>query len=430
MGRFLPLRSDAVLEHLRQTDSEIYDAVLKEVGRQHEKLEMIASENFVSEAVLEAMGTPLTNKYAEGYPGKRYYGGCEFVDIAESLAIERAKKLFGADHANVQPHSGSGANMASYFALLKPGAKIMGLDLAQGGHLTHGSPVNFSGNLFEFHSYGVNRETETINLDEFKKKVEDVRPELVVFGASAYPRTLQFEKMDEIARGVGAKTMSDIAHIAGMVAVGLHPSPVPCCDVVTTTTHKTLRGPRGGLILCKEEYAKDVNKQIFPGNQGGPLMHVIAAKAVAFHEALQPSFREYQQRILDNAKALENAFKQRDIRMIAGGTDTHLLLLDVGHNGVTGKDAEIALDHACITCNKNMIPFDPQKPFVTSGIRLGSPALSSRGMGPGEMKIVADCIADVLESKLDSAVIEKTRKQVLELVEQFPLYPDWRKLRA
>ncbi|MDP8244193.1 MAG: serine hydroxymethyltransferase [Candidatus Hinthialibacter antarcticus] len=414
-----------MLENLRSTDPEVFSSILDEANRQHSKLELIASENFTSEAVMEAMGTPLTNKYAEGYPGKRYYGGCEHVDVVETLAIERAKKLFNAEHANVQPHSGSGANLASYFALVAPGSKIMGLDLAQGGHLTHGSPVNFSGNLYEFHSYGVSKETEQIDLDEFRKQVEEVKPALVVFGASAYSRTLDFAAMAEIARSVGAKTMADIAHIAGLVAVGLHPSPVEHCDVVTTTTHKTLRGPRGGMILCKEQYKKDINKQIFPGSQGGPLMHVIAAKAVAFHEALKPSFKEYQQRILNNAKAMEEAFKERNIRLIAGGTDTHLLLLDVSHNGLTGKASEHALDSAWLTCNKNMIPYDKEKPFVTSGIRLGTPALTSRGMGVEEMKTVANCIADILESKLDETVIKNVQGKVKELTQAFPLYPQW-----
>lgn len=414
-----------MLEKLRSTDPEVFSSILDEVNRQHSKLELIASENFTSEAVLEAMGTPLTNKYAEGYPAKRYYGGCEYVDVVETLAIERAKKLFGADHANVQPHSGSGANMASYFALVPPGSKIMGLDLAQGGHLTHGSPVNFSGHLYEFHSYGVSQETEQIDLDKFRKQVEEVKPALVVFGASAYPRTLDFAAMAETARNAGAKTMADIAHIAGLVAAGLHPSPVEYCDVVTTTTHKTLRGPRGGLILCKEQYTKDINKQIFPGSQGGPLMHVIAAKAVAFHEALQPAFKAYQQQIVDNAKAMEETFKQRDIRMIAGGTDTHLILLDVGHNGLTGKASEHALDEAWLTCNKNMIPYDKEKPFVTSGIRIGTPALTSRGMGVDEMKVVANCIADILESKLDEGVIKTVQGKVQELTQAFPLYPSW-----
>lgn len=416
-----------MLDTLRIADPEIFDAVMKESARQHERLELIASENFVSEAVLEALGTPLTNKYAEGYPGKRYYGGCEFVDIAENLARERAKQVFGAEHANVQPHSGSQANMASYFALVKPGAKMLGLDLAQGGHLTHGSPVNFSGNLFEFHSYGVDRETEQIDLDVFRKRVEEIRPELVTIGASAYPRQIDFKAMDEIARSAGAKTLADIAHIAGLIAAGLHPDPIPYMDVVTTTTHKTLRGPRGGMILCKAEHAAAIDKQIFPGSQGGPLMHVIAAKAVAFHEALQPDFKAYQQRIIDNAKAMAEVFAQRDIRMISGGTDTHLLLIDVSHNGLTGKECEKALDRAYITCNKNMIPFDQNKPFVTSGIRLGAPALTSRGMGPDEMKQIAGWIADLVESKLDETVIDGVKAKVRELTEAFPLYPSWRK---
>ena len=416
-----------VLESLRNVDPEISSAVLQEINRQHQKLEMIASENFVSDAVLEAMGTPLTNKYAEGYPGKRYYGGCEFVDIAELAAIERAKRLFGADHANVQPHSGSQANMAAYLALVKPGAKMMGLDLAQGGHLTHGSPVNFSGNLFQFHSYGVNRETQQIHLDEFRRRLEEVRPEVVVLGASAYPRRLDFKVLGEIIHGVGAKALADMAHIAGLIAAGLHPDPVPHMEIVTSTTHKTLRGPRGGLILCKQEYAKAVDKQMFPGHQGGPLMHDIAAKAVAFLEALQPEFKTYQKQIIDNAKALENEFHQRTIRLISGGTDTHLLLIDVSHNGLTGKETELALDRAFITVNKNMIPFDTQKPMVTSGIRIGTPALTSRGMGTVEMRLIAGWIADILESKLNESVIESVKKKVQELVESFPLYSNWRK---
>ncbi len=417
-----------MLEQLRSVDPEIYSAILKETRRQHDKLELIASENFVSEAVLEAMGTPLTNKYAEGYPGKRYYGGCECVDIAEQLAIDRAKQLFGADNANVQPHSGSQANMASYMALIEPGSKIMGMDLSQGGHLTHGSPVNFSGRLFEVQSYGVNRETNQIEADEFRKQVEEFKPAMVILGASAYPREIDFETLGEIIHSVGAKAVADIAHIAGMVAVGLHSDPIPHMDIVTTTTHKTLRGPRGGLILCKEEYTKAVNKHIFPGSQGGPLMHVIAAKAVAFHEALQPEFKTYQQQILDNAKAMEETFRQRDIRMISGGTDNHLLLLDVGHNGLTGKATEKVLDRASITVNKNMIPFDEQTPFVTSGIRIGAPALTSRGLKQDDMKKIANWIADIIESKLDESVTESVARQVKEFVVDFPLYTRWREL--
>ncbi len=415
-----------MLDHLRHTDPEVYDAILKEANRQHQKLEMIASENFVSEAVLEAMGSPLTNKYAEGYPAKRYYGGCEFVDIPERLAIERAKQLFHCGHANVQPHSGSQANQAAYLALIKPGAKLMGLNLSQGGHLTHGSPVNFSGNLFQVASYGVHPETHRIEADEFRKAVEAFRPDLVILGASAYPRLIDFKTLGGIIHGAGAKALADIAHIAGPVAADLHPDPIPHMDVVTTTTHKTLRGPRGGMILCGEEYQKAVDKNIFPGCQGGPLMHVIAGKAVAFHEALQPDFKEYQRRILENAKALENVFKDRNVRMISGGTDNHLLLLDVGHNGLTGKEAEKALDRAYITANKNMIPFDTQSPMVTSGIRLGTPALTTRGMGTPEMVRIGNWIADILESKLEEAVIESVKRQVHELVEAFPLYPRWR----
>lgn len=414
-----------MLEHVKQSDPEIYKAILQEVHRQNDKLEMIASENFVSEAVLEAAGTPLTNKYAEGYPGKRYYGGCEYVDIAEQLAIDRAKELFKAEHANVQPHSGSQANVAAFFALIEQGAKVMGLDLSQGGHLTHGSPVNFSGNLFKVQSYGVSRDTHQIDLDDFRKKVEEYQPELVILGASAYPRTLDFEALGKIAKENGAKTVADIAHISGLVATGLHPTPIPHMDIVTTTTHKTLRGPRGGLVLCKEEHAKAVNKQLFPGNQGGPLMHVIAAKAVAFKEALQPDFKSYQQQILDNAKALEKQFHQRNVKMVSGGTDTHLLLLDVSHNGLTGKAVEKALDEASITVNKNMIPYDTQKPFVTSGIRIGTPALTSRGMGVDEMTVIANCIADLLENKLSESSIADVNKKVAELAAGFPLYPDW-----
>lgn len=416
-----------MLNNVRKQDPEVYDAITKEVNRQHEKLELIASENFTSEAVMEAVGTPLTNKYAEGYPGKRYYGGCEYVDIVEQLAIDRAKKLFGADNANVQPHSGSQANMAAYMALIKPGSKIMGLDLAQGGHLTHGSPVNFSGSLFKVQSYGVNADTHRIELDEFKKQVEAYKPDLVILGASAYPRELDFAKMAEIIKDAGAKSLADIAHIAGLVAAGLHTDPVQHMDIVTTTTHKTLRGPRGGLILSKDEHAKLVNKHIFPGSQGGPLMHVIAGKAVAFHEALQPEFKQYQQKVIDNAKAMENTFRERGIKMISDGTDNHLLLLDVGHNGLTGKDTELALDKASITVNKNMIPNDPQKPFVTSGIRIGTPALTSRGMGTEEMKIVAGLISDILESKLDDKVIEEVASKLKDLVYSFTLYPDWQK---
>lgn len=417
-----------MLEHVKQTDPDVYKAILQEVHRQNDKLEMIASENFVSEAVLEAAGTPLTNKYAEGYPNKRYYGGCEYVDIVEQLAIDRAKELYQADHANVQPHSGSQANVAAFFALVEQGARVMGLDLSQGGHLTHGSPVNFSGNLFKVESYGVSPDTHQIDLDEFRKKIEDYKPELVILGASAYPRTLDFEALGNIAKENGAKTVADIAHISGLVVTGLHPTPVPYMDIVTTTTHKTLRGPRGGLVLCKEEHAKAVNKQLFPGNQGGPLMHIIAAKAVAFKEALQPDFKAYQQQILDNAKALEKQFHQRNVKMVSGGTDTHLLLLDVSHNGLTGKEVEKALDEASITVNKNMIPFDTKSPFVTSGIRIGTPALTSRGLGADEMTVIANCIADLLESKLSESSIADVKKKVAELAAGFPLYPRWQEL--
>ncbi len=417
-----------MLEHVKQTDPEIYKAILQEVNRQNDKLEMIASENFVSEAVLEAAGTPLTNKYAEGYPGKRYYGGCEYVDVAENLARDRAKEIFKAEHANVQPHSGSQANVAAFFALIEQGAKIMGLDLSQGGHLTHGSPVNFSGNLFQVQSYGVSKDTHLIDHDTFQKQIEEYKPDLVILGASAYPRQIDFEALGKIIKESGSKALADIAHISGLVATGLHPDPVPHMDIVTTTTHKTLRGPRGGLVLCKQEHAKAVDKQLFPGNQGGPLMHIIAAKAVAFKEAMRPEFKTYQQQILDNAKALEVEFHNRNIKMVSGGTDTHLLLLDVGHNGLTGKEVEKALDKASITVNKNMIPFDTQTPFVTSGIRIGTPALTSRGMGTEEMKVIAGCIAQLLEDKLSESSIADVQKKIAELAGSFPLYTPWREL--
>jgi glycine hydroxymethyltransferase len=407
---------------LAEVDPEVARLIREETQRQAEGLELIASENFVSEAVLEAAGSTLTNKYAEGLPGKRYYGGCEVVDKIEQLAIDRAKALFGAEHANVQPHAGSQANMATYFALLRPGDRILSLSLAQGGHLTHGSPVNFSGKLFEIHHYGLDPKTERIDFDAARKLAREVKPRAVLCGASAYPRTLDFVKLREISEDVGAVMICDIAHIAGMVAVGLHPSPVPLADAVTTTTHKTLRGPRSGLILCKQQHAKAVDSNVFPGIQGGPLEHIIAAKAVAFGEALKPDFKDYQQRILDNAHALAEGLIAGGLRLVAGGTDTHLMLCDLRTKKLTGKVAEAALQKAHITTNKNMIPGDPEKPFVTSGLRLGTPALTTRGMGPGEMKTVARLILRVLEKPDDEAGIARVRGEVHELASHFPLY--------
>ncbi|MGZ6142595.1 MAG: serine hydroxymethyltransferase [Myxococcales bacterium] len=407
---------------LAEVDPEVARLIRDETQRQAEGLELIASENFVSEAVLEAQGSVLTNKYAEGLPGKRYYGGCEVVDKVEQLAIDRAKALFGAEHANVQPHAGSQANMATYFALLRPGDRILSLSLAQGGHLTHGSPVNFSGRLFEIHHYGLDPKTEQIDYAAALKLAREVRPRCILGGASAYPRTIDFVKLREIAEDVGAVMIVDIAHIAGLVAVGLHPSPVPLADAVTTTTHKTLRGPRSGLILCKQQHAKVVDSNVFPGIQGGPLEHIIAAKAVAFGEALKPEFKDYQQRILDNAQALAAGLIEGGLRLVAGGTDTHLMLCDLRPKKLTGKIAENALQKAHITTNKNMIPGDPEKPFVTSGLRLGTPAVTTRGMGPSEMKIVARLIMRVLSSPDDEAEIARVRSDVHELASHFPLY--------
>src|SRR3977135_1394880 len=389
-------------EALRAADPDIAELIEEEITRQNDGIELIASENFVSPAVMEAMGSPLTNKYAEGLPGKRYYGGCEVVDKVEQLAIDRAQGLFGAEHANVQPHAGSQANMATYFALLRPGDRIMSLSLAQGGHLTHGSPVNFSGKLFEIHHYGLDPKTELIDFDAARKMAREVRPRAVLCGASAYPRTLDFVKLREIAEEAGALMICDIAHIAGMVAVGLHPSPVPLADAVTTTTHKTLRGPRSGLILCKQQHAKAIDSNVFPGIQGGPLEHIIAAKAVAFAEALQPSFKDYQQKILDTSQALAQGLIEGGLRLVAGGTDTHLMLCDLRPKKLTGKIAETALGKAGITTKKNMIPGDPEKPFVTSGLRLGTPALTTRGMGPKDMKQVTRVIVRVLANPADA----------------------------
>ncbi|HEX8071499.1 MAG TPA: serine hydroxymethyltransferase [Pyrinomonadaceae bacterium] len=410
---------------LAEVDPVISQAVDNEVRRQAEGLELIASENFVSEAVLEAMGSVFTNKYAEGYPKKRYYGGCEWTDVVEQAAIDRAKELFGAEHANVQPHSGAQANMSVYLAAIAYGDQILGMNLSHGGHLTHGHPLNFSGLTYKVADYGVARETEQIDYDELQRLAEQHRPKLIVCGASAYPRTIDFARIGEIARSIGARVMADIAHIAGPVAAGLHPTPVPHADYVTSTTHKTLRGPRGGLILCRAEHAAEVNKKLFPGVQGGPLVHIIAAKAVAFGEALREDFKEYQRQILRNAKALAAELQAQGFRLVSGGTDNHLVLVDVflDGKGVTGKDAEKALEAAGITVNKNTIPFDTNKPFVTSGIRLGTPALTTRGMGEDEMRTVARLIAEVLHDPQSEDVRAKVTREVHELAARFPLYP-------
>lgn len=406
---------------LRQTDPEIFEAIQKELNRQRNHLELIASENIVSPAVLEATGSILTNKYAEGYPDHRYYGGCQFVDISERLAIERAKKLFGAEHANVQPHSGANANTAVYFAVLKPGDTIMGMSLAHGGHLTHGSPVNLSGKYFNIVPYGVNDEG-FIDYDEVEKIALETKPDIIVAGASAYPRTIDFKRFREIADKAGSYLMVDMAHIAGLVAAGLHPSPVPYADFVTSTTHKTLRGPRGGLILCKEKYAKAIDKAIFPGTQGGPLEHIIAGKAVAFKEALSPEFVQYQQQVVKNAKAMENALRKHNIRMVSDGTDNHLLLINLIGTGITGKELDCLLGQANITANKNSVPNDPEKPTVTSGLRIGSPVLTTRGMKEAEMEEVMDCIADIIRRKENA--IADVKKRVAALLERFPIYPE------
>jgi glycine hydroxymethyltransferase len=409
---------------LAEADPEIARLIREETRRQAEGLELIASENFVSPAVLEALGSTLTNKYAEGYPGKRYYGGCEVVDQVEQLAIDRAKRLFGADHANVQPHSGSQANMAAYFALATPGDTLLAMSLNFGGHLTHGSPVNFSGKLFKIVPYGLAQATETIDMDEVRRLAKEHRPKILVVGASAYPRTLHFDRFAEIAKEVGAALVVDMAHIAGLVAAGLHPNPVPYAEIVTTTTHKTLRGPRGGMILCREALAKTLNSQIFPGIQGGPLEHVIAAKAVAFQEALRPEFKEYQRRIVENAQVLAEGLKAAGLRLVSGGTDNHLMLVDLRPKKLTGKIAEEALGRAGITVNKNMIPWDPEKPMTTSGIRVGTPALTSRGMGAREMTLVASLIGRALDAPGDEAALAKVRADVKDLCRQFPMYED------
>ncbi len=411
---------------LAEVDPEIARAINLEVDRQARTLELIASENFVSEAVLEALGSVMTNKYAEGLPGKRYYGGCEFVDVAETLAIERAKKLFGAEHVNVQAHSGSQANQAVYVAVLKPGDTLLGMSLAHGGHLTHGHPLNFSGKMYKIVSYGVSRETETIDYDELERLAMEHRPKLIVGGASAYPRTLDFERFAAIARRCGALFMVDIAHIAGLVAAGLHPSPFPHADFVTTTTHKTLRGPRGGAVFSKAQYAKEIDKVVFPCLQGGPLMHVIAAKAVCFQEALQPEFREYQKQILANAKTLAETLASQGFRIVAGGTDTHLMLVNVFSRQVTGKQAEQALERAGITVNKNAIPFDVNPPMVASGIRVGTPAVTTRGMKEAEMRRIGKWIGEVLSNVEDESVQNRVRSEVEALTDQFPLYENRR----
>ena len=411
-------------QRLAEVDPQIERLIREETRRQAEGLELIASENFVSPAVLEALGSSLTNKYAEGYPGKRYYGGCEVVDRVEQLAIDRAKALFGAEHANVQPHSGSQANMAAYFALAQPGDTLLAMSLNFGGHLTHGSPVNFSGKLFKIVPYGLSRDTETIDMDEVRRLAREHRPKILVVGASAYPRTLAFDRFAEIAKEVGAAMVVDMAHIAGLVAAGLHPSPVPHAEIVTTTTHKTLRGPRGGMILCREALAKTLNSQIFPGIQGGPLEHVVAAKAVALQEALQPSFKDYQRRIVENAVVLAEGLKTAGLRLVSGGTDNHLMLVDLRPKKLTGKVAEEALGKAGITVNKNMIPWDPEKPMTTSGVRIGTPALTSRGMGAREMTFVAVLIGRVLDAPADENVLVKVRGEVKDLCTQFPMYAD------
>ena len=410
--------------NLAEVDPVITEAINNEIMRQTNGLELIASENFVSEAVLQAMGTVFTNKYAEGYPKKRYYGGCEFADVVEQTAIDRAVEIFGAEYANVQPHSGAQANMAVFLAALDHGDKILGMNLSHGGHLTHGHPMNFSGINYEVSDYGVNKETEQIDYDELQRIAEETRPKMIICGASAYPRTIDFERIGEIARSVGAIVMADIAHIAGLVAVGLHPSPIPHCEYVTTTTHKTLRGPRGGLILCREEFAKDVNKAVFPGVQGGPLVHIIAAKAVAFGEALRSDFKAYQQQILGNAQALAEELKNQGLRLVSGGTDNHLILVDVFQdgNGITGKVAEKALDEVHITVNKNTIPFDTNSPFVASGVRLGTPALTTRGMKEAEMRKIAQLIASIIREPESEQVRTQVKKDVAELTEKFPLY--------
>ena len=410
---------------LAEVDPDVYRAIQQEVERQHSRLELIASENFTSEAVLEATGSVFTNKYAEGYPGKRYYGGCEYTDIVENLARDRAKQLFGADHANVQPHSGSQANQAAYAAVLTPGDTILGMNLAHGGHLTHGHPLNFSGKTYKVVAYGVKQDTETIDYDELARLAEENKPKMIIAGASAYSRIIDFAKFREIADSVGAMLLVDMAHFSGLVAAGIYPNPCKWADIVTTTTHKTLRGPRSGMILCREQYAKDIDKTVFPGAQGGPLVHVMAAKAVCFLEALKPDFAEYQKQVVANAQAMSQALSEAGYRIVSGGTDTHLILVDVFSKGIRGRDAEKALDEAWITANKNAIPFDQNPPLNPSGIRLGSPAVTTRGFGTEEMKQVAALIARVFAAPADEANLAAVRKDVAQLTARFPLYR-WR----
>ncbi|HXA56646.1 MAG TPA: serine hydroxymethyltransferase [Candidatus Acidoferrum sp.] len=414
--------SKRIARSLAESDPEIAGTIARELNRQSNGIELIPSENFVSEAVLEAMGSVMANKYAEGYGEKRYYGGCEFVNQAEQLAINRAKELFGADHANVQPHSGAQANMAVYLATLKPGDTVLGMSLAHGGHLTHGHPLNFSGMTYKFVAYGVTKDTETIDYDELARLAEEHKPRMIVVGASAYSRIINFERMAKIAKAVGAMLFVDMAHIAGLVAAGLHPNPVPHADIVTTTTHKTLRGPRGGMILCREQYAKDIDRALFPGVQGGPLMHVIAAKAVCFKEALEPSFREYQKQVIANAKALAAAVAKRGFRIVSGGTDNHLFLVEIHSHGLVGNVVQPAFDRAGITINKNSIPFDPLPPMKAGGIRAGTPAVTTRGMREPEMELIAGWIAEVLKNIGDEATERRVRLRVEELASKFPLY--------
>ncbi len=410
------------MSDLHNTDHEVFEAIQNEIARENNHILLIASENYASKAVLEAQGCVMTNKYAEGYPHKRYYGGCEFVDVVEDLAISRAKEIFGAEHVNVQPHSGTQANMAVYFAVLKPGDTIMGMDLAHGGHLSHGSRVNFSGIFYNVVSYGVGRETGTIDYDEVRKLAIERRPRIIVIGASAYARTLDFKAFQSIAKEVGAYTLADIAHIAGLVAAGVHPGPFPHCDFVTSTTHKTLRGPRGGIIMCKAEYAKLIDKSIFPGIQGGPLMHAVAAKAVAFKEALTPEFKSYQEQVAKNARRLAEGLVKRGYSLVSGGTDNHLMLVDLRNRGITGKDAEAALDASGITLNKNAVPFDDKPPMVTSGVRIGTPAVTTRGMKEKEMDKIAEYIDTVLSNTGNESVYSEVRKSVVDLCKRFPVY--------
>ena len=412
------------IQLVEEQDQELAAAMYQELDRQQNKIELIASENFTSLAVMQAQGSWLTNKYAEGQPGKRYYGGCEHVDVVEQLAIDRAKELFGAEHANVQPHSGAQANMAVFIAMLEPGDTIMGMNLSHGGHLTHGSPVNFSGLFYNVVQYGVDKDKERINYDELEQMAVDTKPKLIIAGASAYARIIDFERIGQIAKKVGALLLVDMAHIAGLVAAGLHPSPVPHADFVTTTTHKTLRGPRGGIVMCREEHAKAINKAVFPGMQGGPLVHVIAAKAVALKEAAEPSFTTFQKQVITNAKAMANAFQQNGLRVVSGGTDNHIVLLDVRSLNLTGKQAEHLLDEVGITTNKNTIPFDPESPFVTSGIRIGTPSVTTRGMKEEAMIEIANIITAVLSSPEDETVKSQARQQVESLTKLYTLYPE------